>query len=127
MLGVRREAMEALGKVNNVRSAEILLVALADAVDAVRWEAKRSLQMMGDSAVGPFVATLKNEDDTYRSVVARALGAGDISEVIDLFLAAMDDPYYARWLLAATFGSQALVCCGRIGRRRVLPSLGVRT
>jgi HEAT repeat protein len=72
---MRREAVEALGKLRDARAVEPLIVALEDDDWWVRSGAARALRKLGDTrAVEPLIAVLRDEEELVRQHALRALG-----------------------------------------------------
>lgn len=90
---VQRDAVEALGKINDPRALEPLIDALKDTDSDVRGSAAEALGRIKDPrAIEPLVAALGKETDMFiRSGTARAL-AGIGAPVVEPLIAALKNP-----------------------------------
>ena len=143
---VRMHAARAVGRLGNPRSVETLVLLLQDKVPAVRDEAIAALVSIGESAVAPLVAALKDQDWRVRLRATEALcvlkSRTAVEPLVGLLqhdpdtavrqeaaraLGQIGDPTAVDALLGGVeeprLQVRVIEALGRIGDRRVLPLL----
>lgn len=73
--GTRLSLIWALGEIKDSRAVRPLIASLKDAPTLCRWNSPQgsALEKIGKPAVGPLIAALKDEDNDFRSEVARVI------------------------------------------------------
>ncbi|MDP2663414.1 MAG: HEAT repeat domain-containing protein [Dehalococcoidia bacterium] len=111
--GVRLRAARTLGKVGDGRAVLALIEALGYSDDLIAGEAADALARIGEPALEPLTAALRDEDPYVRWHAAKALAEMANLRAADALLAALDDQNFGvRWYASnglAAMGTRVLV------------------
>jgi len=86
---IRQAAVKSLGKIGGIRAAEALVAAGNKLGD--RDAAVEPLKQIGQTAVAPLLAAIRNEDKESRSLAARVLGEIGDARAVDPLLSLLKD------------------------------------
>src|SRR5579862_7868657 len=90
---VRRNAVEALGKIEDARAVEPLIGALRDTDEDVQQEAEAALGKIGAPAVEPLIGALSDRDRHVRERAAGALGEIGDARAVEPLIRALGEGY----------------------------------
>jgi hypothetical protein len=113
---IRAEAVQLLGKMGDMRAAELLISVLQDEDDNVRADAVQAFSRLGPAAIAKVRDVLQDRNSPKRAEAAHALGMVGGTQAVEPLLDALTD---ADWEVR----HQAAEALGKLGDRRAVGPL----